>query len=149
MDKKNRYSFKKVCFWVILVNGICLGLILWMMYYVKTPYQNFDMNQFSLARFAFRSAVAIVFQCIFDFFALNKFYRLLAQKEEWSSYLLWTIIFFLAGIVYYMLNDLTIDAPAVAISTKRANAAPQERRTAFIQSKNGSDWPSPTGRCCM
>jgi len=36
-----------------------------------------------------------------------------------------------------MLDDQTIDAPAIAVSTKRANAAPQERGTASTQSKNG------------
>jgi MFS family permease len=36
-----------------------------------------------------------------------------------------------------MLNDQTLEAPAVAIPTNRANAAPMDRGTAFTQSKNG------------
>ena len=37
----------------------------------------------------------------------------------------------------HMLNNLTIDDPAIAISTKRANAAPLERGTASARSKTG------------
>src|SRR6516164_33999 len=36
-----------------------------------------------------------------------------------------------------MLNDQTFEAPAVAIPTQRANAAPMQRGTAFTQNRNG------------
>ncbi|MDO6434942.1 histidine kinase [Flavitalea sp. BT771] len=108
MNRKNRYSFKKVCFWVTLVNGIMLGLSLWIIYYVKNPYQSLDLTQFSLARYILRGAVSIAFQCVFDYFVLNQYYRLMAKKAEWPSYLMWTLIFLLSSLAYYMLNDLTI-----------------------------------------
>ena len=44
-----------------------------------------------------------------------------------------------------MLNVQTIEAPAGAICTKRARATPQERCTAFIQSKNGKSDDSILG----
>jgi two-component system LytT family sensor kinase len=108
MNKKNRYSFLKVCLWVIAINVVLLGLGLVMIYYVKNPYQNFDIARFNLARFAFRGVVSIVFQCVLDYFALNVYYRLVAKKAAWPSYLLWTFIFFIATVAYCGLNDLLI-----------------------------------------
>lgn len=108
MNKKNRYSFKKVCLWVIIINVIFLGLALWVIYAVKNPYQNFDVTRFSLSRFAFRGAVSIVFQCLFDYFALNQYYRLLVRKAPWPAYLGWTLLFLFVTFVYFAFNDLLI-----------------------------------------
>lgn len=108
MDKKYRYSFWKVCFWVTLINVVLLGLMLTLIYYVKMPQQTWDPRTFPLGRFLLRGGVSLVFQCIFDFFALTYYYRVLAKKGGWSSYLLVTLALIGSSFVYYFVNDLTL-----------------------------------------
>ena len=108
MKRKNRYSFKKVCLWVTLINVVLLGIMLTLIYNVKVPYQNWDPNDFNLTRFLVRGAVSLAFQCLFDYFALNRYYKVMAQKDGWPSYLLVTLALVAASFVYYIINDLTI-----------------------------------------
>lgn len=108
MNKKYRYSFKKVCLWVTIINVVLLGLMLTLIYYVKMPYQNWNPSEFNLSRYLFRGAVSLVFQCIFDYFALNAYYKVMAEKGGWTSYLLVTLALIGASFFYYFLNDLTI-----------------------------------------
>ncbi len=108
MNKKFRYSFKKVCLWVTIINVVFFGLALVMIYFVKVPQAAWNISQFNLSRFIFRAAVSLIFQCVFDFFALNGYYRAMAGKAGWSSYLLVTLYLVLGSFVYYFVNDLTI-----------------------------------------
>jgi len=108
MDKKNRYSFWKVCFWVTLINVTGLGLLLTMVYFVKFPQQTWNPHNFPLSRFLLRGSVSLVFQCIFDYFALIHYYRIMAKKGGWSSYLLVTLALLGTSFVYYIVNDLTL-----------------------------------------
>jgi len=108
MNKKYRYSFKKVCLWVTVINVVVLGLMLTMIYYVKVPYQNWNPNEFNLSRYLFRGAVSLIFQCLFDFYALNEYYKVMAKKGAWPAYLLVTLALVGASFLYYFLNDLTI-----------------------------------------
>src|SRR5882757_8131150 len=108
MDKKNRFSLKKVCFWVTLINVVFLGLLLTMIYYVKMPYQTYRSNDFNLPRFVFRWAVSLAFQCVFDYFVLNQYYKLMVRKAPWPSWVKLTLVFFLVSFIYYFFNDITI-----------------------------------------
>jgi len=108
MEKKNRYSLVKVCLWVTLINAALLGLMLTLIYYVKVPYQNWDPHEFKLARFLLRATVSLVFQCLFDYFALNRYYRAMAKKADWSSYLVISLALVAASFAYYFLNDVTM-----------------------------------------
>lgn len=108
MNKKYRYSFKKVCLWVTIINVVTLGLMLTLIYYVKVPYQSWNPNEFNLSRFLFRGGVSLVFQCLFDYYALNAYYKVMAKKDGWVPYLLVTLALIGASFVYYFLNDLTI-----------------------------------------
>mgnify|MGYP001100479223 FL=1 len=110
MNKKYRYSFWKVCFWVTLINVI-LGLMLTMVYFVKIPQQSWNPRTFPLGRFLLRGAVSLVFQCIFDYYALNHYYRVMAKKGGWPSYLLVTLVLLGATFVYYFVNDITLTGP--------------------------------------
>lgn len=109
MKRKNRFSFWKVCLWVTLINGVFLGLMLTLIYYVKIPYQNWNPHEFKLARLLLRSVVSLVFQCLFDYFALNHYYRIMVKKSGWSSYLLVTLTLVAISFLYYILNDLTLE----------------------------------------
>jgi two-component system LytT family sensor kinase len=108
MDKKYRYSFKKVCFWVTLINVVLLGIMLTLIYYVKMPYQTYNVKDFYLGRFLLRGAVSLVFQCLFDYFALNAYYRVMAKKAGWRGYMLVSLVLVGSSFIYYFLNDLTI-----------------------------------------
>jgi len=108
MDKKNRYSFWKVCFWVTLINVVTFGLLLTMVYFVKVPQQSWDPHTFPLGRFLLRCGVSLVFQCIFDYYALNHYYRLMAKKSGWPSYLLVTLVLLGVAFAYYFINDITL-----------------------------------------
>ena len=72
MNKKNRYSFWKVCFWVALLNLVGMGMMLTIIYFVKVPQQTWNPSTFPLGRFLLRGGVSLVFQCVFDYFALNQ-----------------------------------------------------------------------------
>ncbi|HEY4208889.1 MAG TPA: histidine kinase, partial [Puia sp.] len=109
MDKKNRYSFKKVCFWVTLINIVILGLVLSLIYFVKLPEpQGWNPHSFPLGRYILRTLVSIIFQCVLDYFALNRYYRAMATKSGWTSYLLITLVLMGITFAYYMLNDITL-----------------------------------------
>ena len=107
MERKRRYSFKKVFIWVAIINGVFMGIALAMIYYVKQPYQAINMQAFSLTRFLIRALVSLAFQCVFDYFALNWFYRLLARKASLKQYLLPTLALMGGCFLYYFLNDVT------------------------------------------
>jgi hypothetical protein len=108
MDKKNRYSFLKVCFWVTVINVVFLVLMLTLIYYVKLPYQSWDPKAFNLGRFLIRGGISLAFQCLFDYFALNQYYRVMARKEGWVPYLLVTLALMGASFLYYFINDVTM-----------------------------------------
>lgn len=112
MDKKYRYSFWKVCFWVTLINVVGMGLMLTLIYFVKLPPQQaWNTHTFPLGRFLLRGGISLVFQCIFDYFALNYYYRVMARKDGWLSWLLVTLALLAASFVYYFVNDLTLTSP--------------------------------------
>jgi len=108
MDKKYRYSFWKICFWVTLINVVVMGLLLTIVYFVKVPQQSWDPGAFPLGRFLLRCGVSLVFQCIFDYYALNYYYQLMANKSKWPSYLLATLVLLGIVFIYYFINDITI-----------------------------------------
>jgi sensor histidine kinase YesM len=79
-----------------------------MIYFVKPPQpQAWDPHSFPVGRYVGRTAVSILFQCIFDYFALNRYYRAMAQKKDWTVYLLMTLAFMGISFVYYFVNDVT------------------------------------------
>jgi two-component system LytT family sensor kinase len=109
MEKKNRFSFWKVSAWLIGINLFIIGFVLILVYYVKMPNQTKDMYAaFSAPRYLIRVAFSAVFQCIFYYFALNTFYRLMRRRAGWLPYLGYSLLFVLACFAYSMLNDLTI-----------------------------------------
>jgi len=109
MEKKNRFSFWKVSAWLIGVNVVIVGLALILVYYVKIPNQTKDMYAaFSTRSFLIRGGFSLVFQCIFYYFALNTFYRLMRRRAGWLPYLGYALLYVLACFVYSMINDLTI-----------------------------------------
>ncbi len=113
MDKKNRFSFWKVCFWVTLINVVLLGFMLTIIYFVKLPApQAWDPKTFPLGRFLLRGGISLVFQCIFDYYALNQYYRVMARKGGWPGFLLVTLVLLGATFAYYLISDLTLTDPA-------------------------------------
>jgi len=107
MDKKYRFSFWKVGFWVVLLNILLAGFILWMLYYVRNPYQTVDIHTFSVPRFLGRMAAGTAFQVVFYYIGLNWYYRLLAGSASWKSYLLPVLVIAASCMVYYYLCDIT------------------------------------------
>ena len=91
-----------------LINVVFLGLALTMVYFVKVPQQTWNPRTFPLDRFLLRGGISLVFQCIFDYFALNRYYRVMAKKAGWPSYLLVTMALIGVSFVYYIVNDLTL-----------------------------------------
>jgi two-component system, LytTR family, sensor kinase len=116
MDKKYRYSFWKVCFWVVLLNTILGVFILSMLYYVRNPYQTVDIHTFSIPRFIGRMAVGTAFEVVFYYIALNWYYRLLSRSASWKSYLLPVLVISACYIVYYYLCDITTKKEEFKIS---------------------------------
>jgi two-component system LytT family sensor kinase len=109
MEKKNRFSFWKVSAWLTGLNLFIIGLLLILVYYVKIPNQQKDLYAaFSIHNFFLRMVSSLAFQCIFYYFALNTFYRLMRRKAALPAYLAWFLLFVLSCFVYSMFNDLTI-----------------------------------------
>lgn len=108
MKKKNRYSFRKVALWVVLINvaAICFSLVV--LFLVKTPYQADTLKLFSAPHYALTSGLSIIFQIIFYYFALNRFYRLLAAKSHWKKYGLPILAMVGGCFVYFFLSDWTV-----------------------------------------
>ena len=48
MHKKYRYSFWRVCFWVVLLNVIFAVIILTILFNLKQPFQTIDVHSFSI-----------------------------------------------------------------------------------------------------
>ncbi|HVU56341.1 MAG TPA: histidine kinase [Puia sp.] len=117
MDKKYRYSFWKVCFWVTLINVVAFGLLLTMIYFVKIPQQPWNPQNFPLGRFLLRGGVSLVFQCLLDYYTLNRYYRLMAKRAGWPSYLLATLALIGISFVYYFINDITLTRQEKPIDT--------------------------------
>lgn len=122
---KRRYSLKTVAIWVIALNGILGGLGLVLIYYVKTPYQTLNLPAFHLSRWIWRILFGMVVQTIVYFFALNTYYRLLTKRARWQKYLLPSTALLALCVVFYILNDLTIERQeftvAIDISVKVFN----------------------------
>jgi len=107
MNKKIRYPFKKVALWVVIINLTLTGFSLAVIFLVKTPYQADTLKLFSLRHYFLSSTVSVIFQIIFDYFALNRYYRLLAAKSAWKKYLLPTLALLGVCFVYYFVGDVT------------------------------------------
>ena len=108
MEKKFRYSFWRVCFWMVLLNIIGTGFFLAMLFYVKAPYQALNLQTFSVPRHLIRVAVSTAYQVVFYYVALNWYYRLLARSASWKKYLLPTLALMIICLIYYFLYDFTI-----------------------------------------
>lgn len=108
MEKKRRYSFKKVFIWVMAINVFFALLALAMIYWVKQPYQTINMQTFSISRYLWRALVSAVFQVIFNYFSLNSFYRLLTRNANWRQYILPVLKLLSGCLVYYFAYDLTV-----------------------------------------
>ena len=107
MHKKYRYSFAKVCLWVVLINALMIGLFLAMLFYVKQPYQTLNLRTFSIPRYLIRSAISTAFQVGLYYLALNWYYRLLARSAFWKGYVLPTLALMAITLIYFFLYDLT------------------------------------------
>src|ERR1700722_19405644 len=106
MNKKIRYPFKKVALWVVIINLAITGFSLTVIFLVKTPYQADTLKLFSVRHFFLASTVSLIFQIIFDYFALNRYYRLLAAKSAWKKYILPPLLLFAGGIICYLISDV-------------------------------------------
>jgi two-component system LytT family sensor kinase len=107
MEKKYRFSFKKVSIWVLAINTLLGVLALAFLFYVKQPYQTLDMRTFSIPRFIARQMAGAVFQIFFYYLSLNWYYRLLAGKASWTKYLLPVLVFTACSFAFYFLYDVT------------------------------------------
>ena len=116
MKKKNRFSFWKIALWLTLINAFFAGLLLIMIYYVKLPYQNIDKSKFRPDWYCLNIGISLVFQCLFYYFALNRYYRLMAQRAGWKRYLLASLVFFLACSGFTLINDLFIQKEALKVA---------------------------------
>lgn len=108
MQKKNRFSFWKISLWLTGINLFWFIMALVLIKYVKMPNQAWDPNTFSTPRFLIRMAVSLVFQCVFYYFAMNRYYRLIAAKASWEKYAIASVVFFTVCVTYNALNDLTV-----------------------------------------
>ena len=108
MPKNQRFSFGKVALWMTLINVFFAILMLILVFYVKLPYQSVDRDHLDLTRFGIRMGASALFQCLFYYFALNRYYRLMREKAAWKKYVLWSGLYFLVCSVYTFLNDLTV-----------------------------------------
>lgn len=107
MHKKYRYSFWRVCFWVVLLNVIFAVIILTILFNLKQPFQTIDVHAFSIPHYLVRMAAATAFQVVCYYLALNWYYRLLSRSASWKAYLLPVLAIGASYIVYYLLYDLT------------------------------------------
>lgn len=112
---RNRFSFLKVCFWVTLINVILLGVSLLIIYYVRLPNQPYNPSGFKPGRYLLREAFTIIFQSVLYYFAINKYYRLLAEKRQWPVFLKWSALFILACFIYHLICDLTTSKEELSI----------------------------------
>jgi two-component system LytT family sensor kinase len=109
MEKKNRFSFWRVSAWMSGINLVIIGVVLILVYYVKLPNQPKSLaDSFNSSGFLVRMVFSLVFQCVFYYFALNIFYRLMRRRAGWLTYLGHSLLFVLVCFAYSMLNDLTI-----------------------------------------
>jgi two-component system, LytTR family, sensor kinase len=109
MEKKNRFSFWNVSAWLTGINIFIIGLVLIIVYYVKMPNQPVGMYAaFNTRSYLVRAVFSLIFQCIFYYFALNTFYRLMRRRTGWPPYLGYSLLFVLVCFGYSMLNDLTL-----------------------------------------
>jgi len=116
MDKKYRYSFWKVCFWVVLLNVIFAVFILTILFNVRQPYQTINIRAFSVPHYIGHIAAGTVFQVFFYYLALNWYYRLLARSASWKSYLPPVLVIGANYIIFYFIYDLATRADEVKIS---------------------------------
>jgi two-component system, LytTR family, sensor kinase len=107
MHKKYRYSFGKVCFWVVVLNVVFALITLAVLFNVRQPFQTIDVHAFSIPRYLVRMAAATAFQVACYYLSLNWYYQLLARSASWKAYLLPVLIIAGSYIVYYFLYDLT------------------------------------------
>ena len=110
--------------WVALINGILCGLMLIVIYVIKFPNQTaIDRKAFPVAHFLKMQIVSVVFQSVFNFFALNWYYLLLARRAGWKKYI-WPTLALMGGApLYYLISDLMVNpkefnVPALDISMK-------------------------------
>src|SRR5580692_7860197 len=104
---KHRYSFKKVGFWVLAIHTLFGAFVLAVLFYVKQPYQTWDMRTFSVPRFIARQMAGAVFQIFFYYPSLNWYYRLLARKASWKEYILPILALTGCYLAFYFVNDVT------------------------------------------
>jgi len=107
MEKKYRYSFKKVCLWVLAINTLIGALALIIIFNVKQPYQTLDLRTFSIPRFIVRQIAGTVYQIFFYYLSLNWYYRLLARKASWKEYLLPVLVLVACCFAFYFVYDVT------------------------------------------
>ncbi|HLX65881.1 MAG TPA: histidine kinase [Puia sp.] len=107
MEKKYRYSFKKVSLWVLAINTLFGAFTLAVLFYVKQPFQALDMRTFSIPRFIARTMVGAVFQVFFYYLSLNWYYRLLARKAAWKEYLPSVLVLTACCFAFYFVYDVT------------------------------------------
>jgi sensor histidine kinase YesM len=107
MQKKYRYSFWKVCLWVVLLNIIFAAIGLSILYYVRQPYPTVDIRTFRITRYLGRLAAGTAFEVSIYYLALNWYYRLLSRSASWKSYLLPILVIAAICIIYFYICDIT------------------------------------------
>lgn len=94
--------------WLTGINLFWFIMALILIKYVKMPSPTWNPDSFSTLRFLARMVVSLVFQCAFYYFAMNRYYKLIAAKASWEKYALASLVLFLVCITYNALNDLTV-----------------------------------------
>lgn len=109
MEKKNRYSFKKVAIWILAINILVDGFALSVLYYVKSPYPPYrtvNLQAFSVTHYIAHQTVSAVYQIFFYYLSLNWYYRLLARKAPWKRYALPVVTMTACCFAFYLIFDL-------------------------------------------
>ncbi len=107
MQKKNRFSFWKTSLCLIGINTFFVAVMLLVVYYVKMPNQQTNLAVlFHTREYLLGTTIGMAFQCVFYYFSLNSFYRLMARQAPWQRYVLIALIFALVCLLYSFLYDL-------------------------------------------
>ena len=149
MERKYRYSLKKVSLWVLVINTLLGAMALAVLFYVKQPYQTLDMRTFSIPRFIGRQFAGAVFQIFFYYLALNWYYRLLARKASWKKYLPLVLVLTVCCFVSVSYTHLDVykrqACLPVPASTSRAHGSGPRTATSSstpLYDISSPGWPS-------
>src|ERR1700744_2949428 len=103
--RKRRYSFWKILLWIALLNLAFAALTLVILFYVKLPYQAYNVKAFNFPRYCWRVLGSIICQTLIYYFALNWYYRLLSCGAGWKRYVVPCLCLLVATFIFYGIYD--------------------------------------------